>query len=296
MSLEKCLQEILDEDASLTQSSLVELSDVSTAELGQFGRAWSSVSSERRVNVLERLIEMAEDNAQLDFSEVFKRALKDSDEVVQEKAISGLWEVQDRSIISPLLDILQSNGSCSVRAASAIALGKFAQLAHAGKILAKDGEVVQDALMAVLRDEGEVVEVRRRALESVSHFNLPSVQEYIHWAYNGSDLSLKCSALYAMSKTHEMVWLPAIVEELRSPNAPLRYEAACACGELGEEVVAHHLIPLLEDDDAQVQMASVNALGSIGGTLAKRALRRCLRTGDEAIKEIVREALEEMDI
>ena len=83
-----------------------------------------------------------------------------------------------------------------------------------------------------------------------------------------------------------------LFRELQSPNPPIRYEAANACGEMDEEEAAPHLIPLLNDDDLQVQLAAVSALGKVGGLLAKRALRRCLKKEDPVMEEAARSALE----
>ena len=239
---------------------------------------------------------MAEENARLDFAIVLKLALADDDYDVQEKAIAGMWEGEDRTVIPLLLNILQSDAPPPVRASAAAALGKYSLLAQEDKILPKDAQLVQESLMSSLQDDGNTVEVRRRALEAVSPFNTPRIHEYIRWAYGSGEQTLKGSSLYAMGKTQETAWLPAIIPELRSTDPSLRYEAVCACSELGEEDMVEHLIPLLEDDDTQVQMAAVSAMGNIGGTLAKRALRRCLRDADETLKEAVQEALDEMDI
>ena len=296
MSLEMCLIELCDEDAPLSYSNLIELSDLVSAERPQFVAIWNQVTSERRAQVIGRLVDLAEENAQLDFAEVLKIALADDDYLVQEKAIAGIWEGEDRAVIPLLLDILQSDGPAEVRASAAGALGKFARLAQEDKILPKDAQMVQESLMRSLQDEGDPLEVRRRALEAVSPFNTPRVHEYIRWAYSSGEQKLKCSSLYAMAKSQEEAWMPAILTELRSAHPSLRYEAATACGELGEEDVVQHLIPLLEDDDTQVQMAAVIAMGNIGGTLAKRALQRCMRDADETLREAVQEALEEMDI
>ena len=83
-------------------------------------------------------------------------------------------------------------------------------------------------------------------------------------------------------------------ENLQSPNPPVRFEAANACGELDDEDAVPHLIPLLQDDDIQVQLAAIDALGKIGGPLAKRALRRSLKVGDPVLEDAAREALEDI--
>ena len=294
MSLESCLQSISEDSAHLNQVELIELSALSPGELGMVARVWFKLPSERREGIVELLVEEAEDNAELDFSAIFKMCLKDPVESVRERGIVGLWEFEDRSLIASLVDLLRSDESGKVRASAAMALGKFASLAQDGKILSKDGELVKRSLLNVLEDEQEWLEVRRRALESVSPFNTPDVKEYIHWAYDNDDVSLKCSALFAMGKTGESEWLAVLVRELQSPNPPIRFEAANACGELDDEDAVPHLIPLLQDDDIQVQLAAIDALGKIGGPLAKRALRRSLKVGDPVLEDAAREALEDI--
>ena len=292
MSLEKCLQEITEEDQPLRHPSLIELSDLTMGEQRSFLRVWSKVSPQRKQQVIERLVVMAEENAELDFTTILLLCLKDPDEKVRNTAISGLWEFEDRSLILSLVEMLESDDSGQVRASAATALGKFAALFQEGKILSRDGEIVRGSLMKALTNETEGMEVRRRALESVAPFNTPDTNKYIDWAYKSGDPNLKCSSLYGMGKTGESQWLPLIVRELQSPSPPIRYEAANACGELIDEEATPHLIPLLQDDDIQVQLSATGALGKIGGPLAKRALRRCLKMGDPTLEDAAREALE----
>ncbi len=292
MSLDSCLQYISEEGGQLSHQALAELSDLSPSELGRFARTWFKVPGDRKQKVIESLAEMAEENAELEFSAIFKLGLKDPDATVRKKAITGLWEFEDRSLILSLIELLKSDGSGEVRAAAAMALGKFAVLAQDGKILSKDGELVKSALMDALQGEQEWLEVRRRALESVAPFNTSDLTEYIHWAYDSDDLDLKCSSIYAMGKSGEPRWLPLLFRELQSPNPPIRYEAANACGELDNEDAAPHLVPLLQDDDFQVQLAAVGSLGEIGGSIAKRALRRCVKRGEPLLEDAALNALE----
>ena len=292
MSLEACLQHITEDSAALSYPVLIEISDLSPGELGRFARAWHKVSPDRKQKVVEGLVEMSEDSAELDFSTVLKLCLKDPDEQVRDKAITGLWEFEDRSLILSLVELLKSDGSPRVRASAAMALGKFATLAQDGKVLSRDGQQVSDSLMEALVNEDEWLEVRRRALESVAPFNGSAVDGYIRWAYGSDDLELKCSSLFAMGRTGDAPWLPQIVKEMQSPNATLRYEAAHACGELDAAEATHYLIPLLQDDDLQVQLAAIAAMGKIGGSLAKRALKTCLKSGDPALEDAVRNSLE----
>ena len=295
MSLESFLQTLADLSVTVPAAGFVEVCDLSPAELGKFAHAWYGLPVERQRLMITTMVDLAEDNPELDFCAIFKMCLKDQDEAVQEKAIEGLWEYEDRSIISGLIQILCSKKGPVVRAAAATALGKFPLLAQDGKILPKDICLIRDRLMDMLRDSNEDLEVRRRSLEAVAPFNTPDINKYVCWAYESSDLKLKSSSIYAMGRTGESSWLPLLIKELQSPQSTIRYETANACGELGDEEVIPHLLLLLQDDDYQVQLAGINALGRIGGPLAKRALLRCIKESDASLEEEARAALETIE-
>jgi HEAT repeat protein len=295
MAMEEFLEILTDPSADVASADFVEISDLSPSELGGFARAWFTIPVDHQRLIISTMVGLAEDNPELDFCAVFKMCLKDQDEVVQGKAIEGLWEYEDRSIITGLVQILRSDRSPEVRSAAAAALGKFASLIQEGKLLPKDAEMVRDNLMDTLEDQEEHLEVRRRSLEAVAPFNTATIQEYVSWAYNSDDLKLKSSSIYAMGRTGEATWLPVLIKELQSSEPSVRYETANACGDLGDEEVVPHLVPLLEDDDYQVQVAGLSALGKIGGPLAKRVLLRCIKEGDAVLEEAARGALESVE-
>ncbi len=295
MAFEEFLETLVDPSVDEAKVDLVEMSDLSPSELGVFARTWFTIPVERQRSIISAMVEQAEDNPDLDFYAVFKMCLKDKDEEVQGKAIEGLWESEDRSIITSLVQILRSDRSPEVRSAAAAALGKFAYLIQEGKLLPKDADVVRDNLMDTLENQDEHLEVRRRSLEAVAPFNTATIQEYVSWAYNSDDLKLKSSSIYAMGRTGETIWLPVLIKELQSSEPSVRYETANACGDLGEEDLVPHLVPLLEDDDYQVQVAGLSALGKIGGSLAKRVLIQCIKEGDAVLEEAARGALESVE-
>jgi hypothetical protein len=55
------------------------------------------------------------------------------------------------------------------------------------------------------------------------------------------------------------------------------------------------LIDLLDDPDREVQGAAVWALGQVGGRQAREALRTCLMSDDEVLREAAEEALSELE-
>ena len=91
-------------------SKLVQLSGLSLDELSKFKTAWSPLTQPRRHEIIKMLVELCEDNLKLDFSAIFKLCLEgNNDENVREIATLGLWDCDDRTIIRPLIELLQSD-------------------------------------------------------------------------------------------------------------------------------------------------------------------------------------------
>ena len=290
------IDDLVSDEQPLKYSALVQLSDMSSDQVVDLKSAWVSASEVRRRDILGKLVELSEDNLELDFIEVFRAGLEDEDEDVRERATRGLWNCDDRTMIRPLVTLLGSDPSAKVRAGAALTLRKFAALAQDGKLLARDSEIVKETLLDTIASDDEEVEVKSRAIEGVSYFDSPETDEIIREAYQSGDPHLKQSAMYGMGQSSNAKWLPTVMAEMEHDDAAVRYEAASAMGLLGEESTVPHLIFLVQDEDPQVQLAAVKSLGQVGGPLAKRALQRCLKLGDEALEEAAREALGEVDL
>ncbi|MCH8199211.1 MAG: HEAT repeat domain-containing protein [Chloroflexi bacterium] len=217
---------------------------------------------------------------------------------MREQAVSGLWESGDRRTIPKLTGLLSDDADERVRAAAALVLGHFAVLAAADKLVERDVERIYRSLMAPLANEDEPLTVRRRALEAVAAFATPEVPGLIRRAYESDEPKLRQSALCAMGRTGDPTWLPTIHGEMRSGDPAMRYEAANAAREVGEEESVPYLADLLEDTDVEVALAAVLALGMIGGAKAKKLLRGISAgDGEASVIEAASEALRlaEMD-
>jgi len=57
-----------------------------------------------------------------------------------------------------------------------------------------------------------------------------------------------------------------------------------ACGELGDEDIMQYLIPAANDEDIDVQLAVMQALGKIGGNEAKLYLQKHADEPNEALR------------
>jgi HEAT repeat protein len=99
-----------------------------------------------------------------------------------------------------------------------------------------------------------------------------------------------------MGRNCDRSWLETIFDELQSEEPAMRYEAANACRELGEDEAIPRLAVLVNDDDLQVQVAAIQALGAIGGASVKKLLTELAqRTTDEGVREAAEAAVGEFE-
>jgi HEAT repeat protein len=295
LPIEETVSSLSDSAKPLLSSKLAELSNLNAQELALFEKAWSDIEPKRRRQIMYRLVELAENNFELDFGDIFKKRLQDEDADVQSKAIEGLWESEETSLIDPLIKLLALENAEKVQATAATALGKFALLAELEKLRPQHKTKVCRALLAVIEDKSRTVEIKRRALEAAAPLSLPQLERAIAQAYKSGEPRLRISAIFAMGKNCDPRWLPILIKELASTDAEMRYEAAGACGELGEKEAAPYLSELTNDPDVDVQLAAIQALGKIGGPEAKDSLERCLTDDSEVVQQAAELALDELE-
>ena len=295
LSIEETIADLADSDKPLLNSRLIELSNLNPEEIRILEQAWAAIELKRRQQIVYRLVELSEDNLELNFDSIFKNCLQDRDAEVRSKAIEGLWESEEASLINPLVNLLEQDSSEKVQAAAATALGKFAMLAELKKLRSGYTSRVYQALLTTISDKTKPIEIRCCALEAVAPLSLPQVRKAIIEAYQGHNSKLRISAIYAMGKSCNYSWLPILLKELANADAEIRHEAVRACGELGEEKTAPYLTELINDSDIDVQLAAIQALGKIGGSEAKKCLEQCQNNPSEAIRQMAEQALQELE-
>ena len=292
MTLSPSVDDLVDSSKELKASELAQLSGLADDERDALRSCWVEIDAARRREILTMLIELADDNSDLDFGAVYDTALADPEAAVRERAVSGLWESDDRRTIPKLTARLSDDADERVRAAAALALGHFAVLAVTNKLVERDAARVHGSLMECLGNEDEAVAVRRRALEAVAPFTTPEVAGWIRWAYESGEPEFRQSALCAMGRSDDPSWLPTIYREMHSGDPAMRYEAANAAREVGETESVPYLAELVEDPDVEVALAAVLAIGLIGGAPAKKLLRGIAAADEDgAVREAAAEAL-----
>ena len=295
MSLETLLAKLPEADYKPSTTELIGLSAIEGDDRRRFLDVWRGLSIQRRRDLIDRLVDLAEDSVEYDFDNVYMAGLLDDDVQVRTQSIKALWEYEEPDLARILMRLLK-DPEAMVRAEAALGLGRY--LLRAELLDQEFAEIpdIEQALRAVARDDGELVEVRGRAIEALGVRAHDWVRDLIEDAYSSGERRLQISAVHAMGRSADGEWLPTIVEEMHNEDAEMRFEAAQAAGELGEEDIIPELASLTQDEDAEVQEAAIAALGHIGGPAARSVLHTVAsESGDERVLESVTDALSEAD-
>jgi len=263
-----------------------------------FWEQWQRFSLDRRRHIMRLLAELAEEQIQLDYRPVFRACLADQDAQIRVLAIEGLWEDDHEQMMDRLIQMLHDPAG-EVRAAALLSLARFAYRAEIGDLSLSAGQRLHDVLVEAATDPDQPFEVRRRAIEALGYFAESSAaQELVDRAYNTDDIYMRESAVLAMGRSMRRQWFPYILRELQSPSPSLRYEAARAVGEIGEDgrELLPALLPLVDDEDTEIALAAIWALGQVGGADARRILQRIARSRDEVRAQVAQDALAELDL
>lgn len=276
-------------------TTLYGFSRMSAPELEVFRESWPAIPVERRRRMVRGMVEITEASFEVDYREVFRYLLTDTDAEVRAEAVEGLWEDESPACLRSLFNLLRQDPSPLVRSKAASSLGRFALLAELEQLDGEIGAEVRQALRQVIDDEGEEIEVCRRAVESIAYFGDEEVWRIIQAAYHHESKAMRVSAVFAMGRSIDPSWAPTLLAELKSRDPEMRYEAARSCGELELQEVIPQLTQLVHDPDREVQGAALAALGQIGGPEARRLLVSFADSEDKALAEAAQEALDDLE-
>jgi len=301
MSNESILKSIEDEETTIASLEVGLLSDLEPSSAAIISDSLSSLSLEREKQLLDHLINVSEDRFDVNFDELFARKLQSERPEIRELSIKGLWECNERSLISTLLDLLKKDDADDVRIAAAIGLRKFSVLAQEGKLLDRDSSNIYQSLIAILDDdsyemENEFpIEIRRRAIEALSPYDDPKVHEIILDNYHSLDERLRASAIFSMGENGDSDWIPYILDEMDNSNPEIRFEAAGAAGRIGDESLIPDLARMGNDDSFEVVSQVITALNLIGGSNSIKVLTRFLQHENNNVRSVAQDALENME-
>lgn len=290
------LDELKTPGKSISVARLLNLSSLNSDEAKLFSEALPYIIKQKRLDMLVKLLELAEENLELNFDIIYSECTTDPDPDIRLKAAEGLGESEDPVFIDRLIALLKNDTDPRVRARAASSLGNYALMGELQSLSPRRAKELITVLLGAVKNTSEDIEVRSRALESIGVSSHTEVKSAIREAYDSGSLLFKTSALYAMGRNCDPVWLPYILRDLSNENPEIRYEAAVACGEIEEPQAVPHLIIIVNDPDHQVRLAVLDALGKIGGPEAKRTLQDCLSSDDTALRLAASESLEYLDM
>jgi HEAT repeat protein len=290
---ERILEKVRDESHPLSRETVLGLSDPTRVEAEAFALCIAQLSGERRRELLARMAEAAEESFELEFSTLFRVCLADADAAVRHTAVEGLWEDERPGLLGNLLTMLETDPDASVRAAVAIALGRFVYMAEGDELDDGRASRLRAALERVIEDPNEDLEVTRRAIESISYINDDRVRAIIDRAYEHSDMRMQESAVFAMGRNADPLWIEMVLTEMQDGTPTLRYEAARASGEMQLRRAVGMLIKMTREPDVELQLVAIWALGQIGGERAERLLERLAAGDDDVLSTAATDALEE---
>lgn len=300
MSIASYIREVGSPNHHLAMRDLRPLSGLDFNRYDEFFPAWQSIQSQRRNEIVRAMVELSEDNVDLDFNTILYWLLDDTDAAVRVAAVEGLWENESPRMLRRLLEMIKNDPSVEVRTAVAISLSHFVYLSILQEVPEADGAALERVLTEIVLDPNQHLEVRRRALEAAGYFSglNDAVALEIERCYASDEQLLRESALVAMGRSMQERWLPTIQSALDHVSPALRYEAARAAGEMGEygKPLVPRLVKLADDEDSEIALAAIWALGQVGGDAARRTLKRLCKHTDPTRSQAAEEALGELTL
>lgn len=290
------LSALLDNDHPFPPGLLYNLSGILPEECRQLAETWPKIKTERKRALLEDMNEMAEKDYLLMFEDVGRIGLHDADAHTCIRAISLLWEAEDKTLVPEFLVLLQESPEESVRAAAASALGPYVYQGEVDKLPAALLRTIEEALLAAHRaDRSELV--RRRALEALGYSSREEVPALLRSASARNDTLWLESALFAMGHSADKQWEARVLEFLDHEDLPVQIEAVHAAGELMLSRARVPLLNMLEDeiDDLELKNEVIWALSQIGGEGVEETLDALLEAAEDDDEiEVLEQALDNL--
>jgi HEAT repeat protein len=227
------------------------------------------------------------------FAECVERLIalcKDEDEGVRRAAVEQLAHLDDPRALPVLVEALHS-GSTGVRAAAARGLAHLDAPAALAPVLSALGDPdpwvryyaarsaghlrLDDAvpLLCDVATTDEVSPARIAAIEAVSAIGAASAIGALQKLADDADLAIAQPALLALGRMPDDAAATALLRALETPDAERRLAAVTALGNRREGGAVREQARLARaDEDEGVRDAAADALATIGGEEAVRAL------------------------
>lgn len=293
-SLQDTLAALADESlAVLPAGAVYSLSNmIDEDDIAAFRTAWGALAVNRRRTLIDYLAEIGEVNFELDYEPIALALFDDDDDEVRSTAVDLPWYSTSMNIYQAMIR-MADDPSPLVRARVMSAMGRFIYLGELEEFDLQLAERLQQITLSHYDNWDEDVEVRRRALEAISHCSHPRVPSMIEESYQSDEVTLQISSVFAMGASCDDRWSDTVLNELDNHIDEMRFEAARAAGQLSISEAVPRLTELAYDTDIEIQLAAVWALGEIGTREAQRSLEAIANWAEENADDELVEATEE---
>lgn len=297
IEFDQVIEALLNNTETFPARLLYNLSGIHAYEYQQMAKIWPQISLQRRRSLLEDLEMLASKDFLLDFDNVGRIALHDTDPVVIINAISLLWQAEDKKLIPQFTSYMLKHQDDGVRAAAASALSSYVYLGELDKLPEQTYHTLQEDLLKACRSD-KSLHVRRRALEALGYSCREEVEALINKAFSSTDTLWLESALCAVGRSADNSWERKVLEFLDHPSNEVKSAAVHAAGELGLARARTRLIGMLDridEEDPEFKAELIWALSQIGGEGVQDTLEDLLdNTEDPDEIELLEEALDNL--
>lgn len=281
---------MLEEGYEPQDSEFGAFSDLGRADVAVVRAGWPKIPVATRAVLIERAAELADEHLDYNFEALARIGLDDPEVEVRERAVTTLWESEDRGIAERLAELAVSDPGPGVRASAALALQNFVESHVMDRVNSETGEKVAAALKRAVEDPD--IGVRASALEAAGPLPEEWVATRILEAYESDEHDLKISAIRAMGSSALDRWVEYIEDQLNDGDLEFRLEATLAAGALGSPLLIEPMGELLSEDDPEVVLAAIVALGEIGGEEAVELLENFKPLAPAELEEAIDGAIE----
>jgi HEAT repeat protein len=295
LSFQKVIDSLLASSQEFPRQYLQEFSDIGPNELRSLLDAWPRIELKQKLNLLDQLDTLAENDTLVSFDDFAASLLTDPEPQVRTRAIRLLDEAEDVKLIPSFLDMLKNDPELNVRVQAATGLSLFVDLGELEEIPEDIYHRVEDALLASAASEDDA-RVRRAALESLGYSSRLEVVALIESAFHRQDPKWQTSALVAMGRSADERWDDEVTHSLVHVDDRIRKAAVQSAGELSLQSARPILLKMLgEEDDSSVMSAVIWSLSQIGGEDVRTYLENILdQTEDEEQMAFLEEALDNL--
>jgi len=210
---------------------------------------------------------------------ILKKALKHYKPKVQEAALISLDELQDKSILPDITELMISANDQYVRWQAMMVI----------RSIEKGSEI--SALIKTLDDKKAKVTSRRNSAVMLGELKAESAIPSLIKAFSDKDAGIRWGAVEAVGKMGAIQARPKVEELLKDKDLDVRMFAIGALGRLGSKDSVPALSRMLSSKPSEVRKNAIRSLGRIGGNEAAKAIREKLADSDRYVKVLAIETL-----